>query len=148
MVRLSLLSLKEIGSRLQMIRKALAMRQKELAQELQVSNATLSQIESGQTGPRLEMIAFLSSKFNVSLHFLLYGQGEMFSDEKPGRAYPLGPAKEMDDSLRELLDYIEESPLVRYSVLSFFRKFLLDNHVLIKKDIEDYRQLKNRQQKI
>lgn len=147
MVHLSLLSLKEIGSRLQMIRKALAMRQKDLAQELQVSNATLSQIESGQTGPRLEMIVFLSSKFNVSLHFLLYGQGEMFSDEKPGRAYPLVPAKEMDDSLRELLDYIEESPLVRYSVLSFFRKFLLDNRALIGKDIEDYRLLKTRQQK-
>jgi len=148
MVRLSLLSLKEIGSRLQMIRKTLSMRQKELALELQVSNATLSQIESGQTGPRLEMIAFLSRKFNVSLHFLLYGQGEMFSDQKPGQTYPGKTGKEIDDSLRELLEYIEESPLVRYSVLSFFRKFLLDNQVLIKKDIEDYRQLKNRQQKI
>jgi len=68
---------KEIGERVRAIRKALRLEQTELAKEMDVSQAIISQYENGLTEIPLSFLEYLKKKHRVSSDWLIFGTGEM-----------------------------------------------------------------------
>ena len=65
---------KEIGGRLQAIRRALSLSQRQLARQSGVANATISQVEAGKLNPTVSMLKKILDGVPMSL-------GEFFSDD-------------------------------------------------------------------
>ncbi|HNV92638.1 MAG TPA: XRE family transcriptional regulator [Candidatus Cloacimonas sp.] len=68
-----------IGQRIKQIRTALGIKQVELAKVLKMNPSAVSQIESGRTNPSLETLSELGKIYNINLHWLITGTGEMFN---------------------------------------------------------------------
>jgi transcriptional regulator with XRE-family HTH domain len=127
--------LKEISTRLQLIREKLRYLQKDFANELEISNASLSEMESGNVKLRFELIYNITRKFNVNINYLLHGKGPMFL---PGGIFSMEEVEIGEDSLaflQEFLQYFNKSSLIRSSVMNHFRTYLLNNREIIEKDI-------------
>tara|TARA_B100000315_G_scaffold109356_1_gene100353 strand:- start:1983 stop:2351 length:369 start_codon:yes stop_codon:yes gene_type:complete len=67
----------EIGTRVRAIRKALRLEQTELAKEVGVSQAIISQYENGMTEIPLSFLEHLKKKHDVSSDWLIFGTGGM-----------------------------------------------------------------------
>jgi transcriptional regulator with XRE-family HTH domain len=129
-------NLKEIGERLQMIRKRLNINQKDFARELGISNASLSEVEAGNTKPMIEIYFHITGKFNINQTYLLFGAGDMFIEEGSGGTFPGGGDKEFMEFMEKFLFYFKNSKLVRTAVMGHFTTFLLDSEATIEKDIK------------
>ena len=68
-----------IGQRIKQIRTSLVIKQVELAKVLKMNPSAVSQIESGRTNPSLETLSELGKIYNINLHWLITGTGEMFN---------------------------------------------------------------------
>lgn len=68
-----------IGQRIKQIRTALGIKQVELAKVLKMNPSAVSQIERGRTNPSLETLSELGKIYNINLHWLITGTGEMFN---------------------------------------------------------------------
>jgi len=68
-----------IGQRIKQIRTALGIKQVELAKVLKMNPSAVSKIESGRTNPSLETLSELGKIYNINLHWLITGTGEMFN---------------------------------------------------------------------
>lgn len=129
--------LEEIGKRLQLIRQELKLQQKEMANALEISNATISEIESGHSRPHFSVIYNLTKKFNVNIYYLLHGRGVMFMPEDIDLTVNTEMSRESAEFLREFLHYFKVSPLVRLTMMSVFKRFMLEKKKLIDKDVEN-----------
>jgi transcriptional regulator with XRE-family HTH domain len=130
--------LTEFGQRIKNIRKTLGLNQKDFASPLNISSTFLSEIENGKYKPGFDFFKNILDHFNVNLHYLLTGQGEMFN--QPGRK-PVNKIKSPFTSIEsgeELLWYIERSLLFKHTVLGFATKFLYDNKSHIKREMEEF----------
>jgi len=130
--------LKSIGERMQSVRKELNLKQKDFAGELDISGASLSEIEAGNIKPRFEVFYHLTGKFNVNIYYLLYGKGEMFLTAPVGESALAGTENsgESREFMEAFLRYFSDSPVVRYEMMSFFTTYLVENEHLIEKDIK------------
>jgi transcriptional regulator with XRE-family HTH domain len=125
----------DFGQRLRAIRKSLQLKQRDFANDLDVSVTTLSDIETGKSKPGLDFFVRLSGTFNVNLYYLFFGEGEMFrkkDDTGPMENF-LG---ESSEDVKEFLTYFFNSKLVQYQVLGYFRRFLNEEEEAINKDLE------------
>ncbi len=127
---------KEIGDRLQAIRKHLGFLQKELAAELEISTSSISEIELGNIKPRFELIYNITRKFKVNVFYLLHGEGEMFVKKTGEAENLLGGVPQYGKWLRDFLWYFNYSPVVRYAMMNYFQTYLLQNDELIEMDLE------------
>ncbi|HLP59777.1 MAG TPA: helix-turn-helix transcriptional regulator [Candidatus Deferrimicrobium sp.] len=126
------------GQRVKEIRKVLELSQKDFAGTLEISGTFLSEIENGKYKPGYEFFYNILTKFNVNLHFLLAGTGEMFNPvikpAEPKIKRPSGPITNGED----LIWYIERSPMFMYLVLGYAGKVLYENKPHIDTEIETY----------
>lgn len=122
---------KEIGVKIRQVRKSLGYTQDRMVDFFDCGRANYSRIEKGEVFPNPAMLNVFNSHFNVSLHWLVCGKGEMLEhDEKQGDINP--PAKGSDAAeIQDLLDYIEGVPMVKHAVLSYFLEYLEKNKKLI-----------------
>ncbi len=67
----------EIGERVRAIRKSLRLEQTELGKEMGVSQAIISQYESGLTEIPLYFLEYLKKKHGVSSDWVIFGTGDM-----------------------------------------------------------------------
>ena len=90
------------GERLKAVRKQLGVNQQELGEALKINASAISQMEHNHIKPSLDTMILLSQKYNVDLHWLITGKGDMFlePDEKRGQ----DPSK----SLKKLKAFINE----------------------------------------
>lgn len=130
----------DIGLRMQTIRKRLGFKQQNFAAELGISPASLSEIEAGRAKPMFDTIFNLTKKFNVNVYYLLHGQGEMFIGDDVERSIGTGKFGEYTEWLRKFLFYFRQSEMVRYAMMSEFKKYLLENERLIEKEINSKQQ--------
>lgn len=130
----------EIGLRMQTIRKRLGFKQVHFAAELGISPASLSEIEAGRAKPMFDTIFNLTKKFKVNIYYLLHGQGEEFIGDDVERAIGTGKFGEYTEWLRKFLYYFRESEMLRYAMMSEFKKYLLENDRLIEKEINSKQQ--------
>lgn len=131
---------KEIGDRLQLVRKKLNFMQKDFARELDISNASLSEIEAGHAKPRFEVIYHLTRKYNVNINYLLHGEGEIFLNEEISRQSGISIKPENRDFFKDFLYYFNSSPLVRTAMMNYFRAYILEKEKLIERDMVRSRQ--------
>ncbi len=124
-----------IGRNIKNIRAQLGMKQKELANSLDISYGYLSEVESGKKSPGLEVVGNLLQKYEVNPTYLLTGEGDYFlttGKGKPGKRR--GKAKEGDvynDAIDEMIWYIDHIPAVGFAVLGFFKQYLYEKKDMI-----------------
>lgn len=123
-------SKKEIGGRLRKLRKHLKLNQGELAVHIEIGRADLSSTERGRIYPTVYVLYLLKKKFNVSLNWILFNEGEMFYTPPVKRRKNSG-LNPLNEELHDLFYHIETIPMVRHAVLSFFFEFKVKNQDLI-----------------
>lgn len=67
----------DLHNRVRQLRERLELSQKALADQIGISDAALSKIESGVNNPARSTLMSIARVFNVSLHWLETGEGEM-----------------------------------------------------------------------
>ncbi len=139
--------IKEIGIRLQVIRKKLNLLQKDFARTLDISNASLSEMEAGNAKPRFELIYNMTRKFKVNINYLLHGEGEIFMSDEINRQSGLDINPEFQNFFKDFLGYFNQSPLVRTAMMNYFRTYILEKENLIEKDIRKTKASREQDQK-
>jgi len=129
---------KEVGSRIRNIRKSLSLNQKEFGKRLNISDASLSEIETGKFKPGFDVLMNLVKEFNANLYYVFLGKGEMFLDPAislPGRIdqYAVNV-----DHVRKFLYHFERSPFIQYAILSHFRQLIIENSKVISQDLDEH----------
>ncbi len=96
------------------------------AQRIGLSAPTLSEIEKGKYKPGHDFFVNIAREFNVSLHFLLLAEGEMFQPRtKNGDGLVIKELiAEGNPDVLKFFRYFQRSPMVRYLMLGHFRGLL------------------------
>jgi transcriptional regulator with XRE-family HTH domain len=127
-----------IGDRLKAIRKNLNLKQKELAEILNTTVVTLSDIETGKKRPGIEILFILSEEYRVNPVHLLHGEGDMFRREAETKGVTIEDNLfgEYTDHVREMLWYMQHSMLARSAFLTMVKEYIYKYEKLLEKDIE------------
>ncbi len=128
-----------VGQRLKSIRTTLNLSQREFARGLEISTASICNIESGKGLPRHDAIYNLAAKFNVNINFLLHGTGEMFIRDVLKQRIESGEFKPYTGFLKEFLNYTRASSVVRYEMMNYSWKYVIENEGLIEKEISYFK---------
>ena len=76
---------KEIGFRFGWFMEVCGYRQESLARMLNTSQHTVSNIKRGKYLPTTRLLTALALEFGVNINWLLYRQGDMFTDDNLGK---------------------------------------------------------------
>lgn len=127
----------KVGARIRETRKSLKLTQQAFAEKLAMSNASLSELETGKFKPGYDFLVKVYKTFNVNLYYLLFGEGEMFID--PVSSFYTGEANfaaNVDD-VREFLHYFKKSSLMQYFILSEFKTRMMTERQNIDREIAE-----------
>lgn len=128
----------EISEQLKSIRKEKCLTQQELANQLEVSTATIASVENGSRDMPKALMKSLVKKFGIDANWLLTGEGEMFKQGKEAESavavstpkIPIlsqkvscGPGQvwESEDNIVEYLDVHALSPVLHSRNVYGFR---------------------------
>lgn len=125
--------LKEFGKRIVELRKFLNMSQTEFAESVGVSHSFMSQVEYGKNKPGYTFFKNIFLEYHVNPEYLFTGKGEIFPDAEKEKREDYG---EHTDRVYEMLDYIKNVPLVKFSVLQFYTNFSYQHKDEIAQDRE------------
>jgi DNA-binding XRE family transcriptional regulator len=121
---------KQLGTRLEQLRDTLELSRNKMAARLDVHRVTLQRNEDGRALPEISTLLKLSNAMDVSMDWLFFDKGPMFYKQKTDEEQNK-PVHNCMDALppdyRELLEYMDKFPVLRYEILLQFRKFLKDN---------------------
>jgi transcriptional regulator with XRE-family HTH domain len=120
----------EIGARLRAIREKSTLSQEQFAAKLGIVRSTYSRAERGECFLSVEGMQSLAKDLNVSINWLLLGQGEMFLSKATASEEILVFGKE-NSEVEELLLLMKRLPLFKYFVLQNFMRFKTDNSQLV-----------------
>jgi transcriptional regulator with XRE-family HTH domain len=127
----------QLGQRLENLRLALRLRQKEMALECGLNPSYLSDLINGKKdNPGIETILKIAKRFNVNLNYLLLSEGEMFL---PDKAEELQKEQELNldiDTIDDLYRIMRRSKFVSNSLIGYAVKLCIENEETIKKEIE------------
>ncbi len=115
--------------RFKQFREALKLSTDELAAYLGLAGSSYSKYERGETFPGPAHLNTLVKRFNLSVNWLITGNGAMF--EKKNDPSPLDVFAS-EEEVKELLTCMLSIPLLRYEILRYFHKFKVDNPSLLK----------------
>ena len=113
----------ETGKRLSELRKMHDLTILELAEKSGLSKAMISETEAGKNKPSPNLMLALIKLFNVNINWLLTGEGEIYHTTGKPQQKP-GTGGEFNDLYYDLLWHLENTPVVRYSVLGFFGEYM------------------------
>jgi len=113
----------ETGKRLSELRKMHDLTILELSKKSGLSKAMISETEAGKNKPSPNLMLALIKLFNVNINWLLTGEGEIY--QKPGEVKQKPAVEgEFNDLYYDLLWHLENTPVVRYSVMGFFSEYM------------------------
>jgi transcriptional regulator with XRE-family HTH domain len=126
------------GERIKLIRKTLKEKQVDFGKRLNISGASVSEIESGKYKPNYDFLINISKEYGVNLYYLLFGEGEMFTGttSHPG---PGGDFAVKDEEVRRFFWYFERSSMVQLLILGHFQGIMLKDQESIDKEVEAYK---------
>jgi len=128
-----------LGNRLKDARSQLKMIQKDFAEKLGVSASFLSELEKGKTTPGIFVLIRLSQVFNISMDYLICGEGKPLK-QKPGKSthisLEIDPNHPDKEKIIDLFKYLNESSIVRYSVLLHFMDLMHKQKDLIEENLK------------
>jgi transcriptional regulator with XRE-family HTH domain len=117
---------KEIGTRFRQIRLELGYTQEQMSAFFGLRRAGYRRYEGGETMPGLQALKMLSDNFNVSMEWLIRGEGAMYREIAKNPV--IDPAVEdAREELRDLIVHMEQIPLLRFKILSYYHQFKMDN---------------------
>lgn len=93
-----------LGRRVQELRRNRQWNQTQLADAAGVSQATVSQIESGDRTPGLEAVGALAKALEVTVEFLAYGSNDVYEVD-PEVQVLFRDAERLSDNDREILQH-------------------------------------------
>jgi transcriptional regulator with XRE-family HTH domain len=104
-----------VGERIKSIRKQHKLTQIEFAQSLEISQGTLSEIESGKAKPSFDVLVVLSDKYLVDMNWLILNRkADLYIGLQNGEFSLLENYRNLEDNAKEeLLDY-SRLKLLRY----------------------------------
>jgi len=111
----------EYPERMKLIRQTLNLKQAELAKELNIAPATLSEWESGKYKPDFETIRLLSEKYNISLYYLIHGLGDMFLDPVVKDIMVSDRTHVNKEAFSEFLYYFVNSAVMQYYIMTKYQ---------------------------
>lgn len=127
----------EIGSRMQQIRKDFGWTQEKMAAHFKVGRANFSRIEKGDIFPNPTIMHILKSDFNISLDWLVCGDGEMLISNRPEKIEGLPDFDVHAKEIHDLLFYMKRVPMVLHQVLGFFLNYKAKNREVILTFLQD-----------
>lgn len=107
--------LKDIPERLKAIRRVLNLKQNDLIKQTGVNQSFYSDIENGKRTPSFDFIVRIAEVFNISLDYLILGEGVMFLKDK-----------ETNDKIKEQY----------YALIDKISKMNLENQIKIVRAID------------
>ncbi len=126
----------EVGKRIQQIRKALNLTQEEFGNSLGTSKASLSEVENGKYKAGIEILEKMVTKYNVNLHFVITGEGELFNPPTASAyARAVKFAVNLED-VRDFLYHFERSSILQYFILSQYKTRMMAGGDIIEKEIK------------
>jgi transcriptional regulator with XRE-family HTH domain len=130
--------LKEFGTRIRTIRKALKLNQEEFGEKLGISKSFISNIEKGISKAGYDLFFFISKVYDVNLYYIVHGEGEMFGKKReiPGPSLGDKSFGEQVETGNELLWYVEHSPLFKHAVMAYASKYIYENIEILERDIK------------
>lgn len=106
-----------IGPKIRKLRNQYGFSQEYLASELSVSQATLSNIESGRTVPDIDLIKKICTVFNIDIYDLVTLEKRIYQENKDNTRNPIG--------------YIEKN------IINHFPEKLIEQYEIRIKDLQD-----------
>ncbi|MCU0286575.1 MAG: helix-turn-helix domain-containing protein [Acidobacteria bacterium] len=126
----------EIGKRLKTARLSLKVKQKDMAEAIQVEPSYLCQIENGNANPGPEFFVRIASIYKINLNYLFLGHLDMFIDEE-GKAIK----EEVDldgeiDTTEKVTWLMENSIHFRLLIQMHANQIIVTDKENIRRDIE------------
>jgi len=122
----------DYGLRLKKIREIYEMTQKEFAANIKLSSSAISEIEAQANYPGYTFLAKLYENYNVSANYLLFDVGPPLLDDN--KSLDDFDFEDKEESIRNILIEMEQSPLLTLSVVAYAENFLRTNRELIETD--------------
>jgi transcriptional regulator with XRE-family HTH domain len=131
---------KTIGTRLRKIRSSLSFAQEKMAKHLGTGRPNYTRIEIGDTFPNHFMMHKLATMFDVSLDWLVCGKGPMLFSKKKSNLGKRGDKNSTllaaleypgNPDVEELLEFMEQIPLLHHEIMELFFRFKIVNKELI-----------------
>ena len=127
---------KKIGTKIRELRESLGLTQAQMVESFKIGRANYSRIEKGEIFPNAEILHTLKTEFNVSLDWLITGEGRMYPSKKRSLTKELGLAK-CGREIDELIYHIAKVPMVKHAVLGHFLEYKMQNDELIQKLLKE-----------
>lgn len=125
---------KDLGRRFRQFRETQEISQKRMAEMLGINRISLYRHEEGKWFPEYSILHRISEAFDLSMDWLLFNKGPVLYSQKEQEAKAAALKKEAEEKhdcrnvlkeeYRELLDYMERFPVLRYELLLQFQEFL------------------------
>lgn len=131
---------KEIGKRFKQFREAIGKTQAQLAEELNVYQSTVTNIEVGKTFPGVKYIHYFYETYHLNSNWLLNSSGDIFlttEDTKSNAVSRLGcHIPKGDPKFERYLELLElmQVPVIEQLILAK----LLELKVIASEEIEEY----------
>ncbi|UCH98034.1 MAG: helix-turn-helix transcriptional regulator, partial [Candidatus Aminicenantes bacterium] len=128
---------KAISLRLKKVRESLSFNQERMAIHFGLSRSSYTRNEKGDTFPNHFALHKLAVTFDISLDWLICAKGPMYFKEKPGEKEKTDTRegaqveKSLSPEHRELLEQMEQIPLLHHEIMAFFHRFILENKELV-----------------
>lgn len=123
--------LKNMGNKLMNIRNSLKLKHFQMADRLKTYRSSYYNYEIGKTNPQLLFLYLLGITDNISMDWLILDRGSMYYKEIPAQTpeslKEIVPPIAMERDVKELLEHMERSPLLRHEILLMFYKFKQNN---------------------
>ena len=126
--------MKDVGDRLYELRKHLDLTQEELGAQLGIKRSSMGKLERNEYLLNSKKLQLLASLYNVSMDYLLCSRGKLFYDKT--RDDINKSSHKIDDEMEEMISLMLRVPLVRYSMMSYFQRFKIENREIIEKELE------------
>ena len=126
--------LADVGDKLRKARKPLKYSENEMADRLDAYRTSYYRYERGETSPQLRVLYALAKAFDISLDWLIADKGPMYYKEKQVKEKPesaTDASQTTHEDIKELIEHMEQIPLLRYEVLVMFHKFKEDRKEIV-----------------
>jgi transcriptional regulator with XRE-family HTH domain len=141
---------KEIGRRLKWFREAIDKTQTQLAEELQVYQSTITNMEVGKTFPSMKYLHYFHHTYGLNTNWLLSNKGEIFVAEEehtslaPSLLECHVPKKDARyEKYAELIDLMQV-PEIEQIILAK----LVELKVFAREEINQFREMRKEKEKI
>jgi len=122
---------KEIGCRMQQLRKTIGFTQDKMTTYFDIGRANYSRIERGDIFPNPRLMYSLKKEFNVSLDWVITGEGDMFLPEDAEETRGHWDFGSHNREIKDLLYHMKHIPMVLHQVLGFFLNYRESNKQVI-----------------